>query len=114
VLTQDVINALNATATLMAADEKRTTDAYGAPVGIPVSMAAHLIKKACASGKNPSAEWIRLAHEQSIEKADAQAQQQRDLEHQVFDLLFPDGARSNAATADDVRALAAKLAEAKP
>lgn len=111
---QDIINALHLTAGLMAADEKRTRDAYGSPVGIPVSMAARLIWQACADGMNPSLEWVRRAREESLEAANAWSEGRSKLEHRVFDLLFPNGARSSAVTADEVRAAAAELADSKP
>jgi hypothetical protein len=108
-LTQ-VTKALYATADLMEQDETRTQRLYGSPVGIPVSMGDYLIREACYGPiTDHRLEWVRIALDESLEAANAWSQRQAQLRSAVFGLVYPHGARSDAATAVDVRALADQL-----
>lgn len=104
--------AINTTANLMEADDARCIAAYGAPVGISVSMAANLIHEA-THGPVPvcQAEWVRRAL-QSLDAANDWSDRNRALEVQVFGSLFPDGTRSRPLSAAEVRGVAVQLAPA--
>ncbi|MFE9559094.1 hypothetical protein ACFYMW_39145 [Streptomyces sp. NPDC006692] len=98
------------TADLIEMDDQRTRSLYGAPVGVPVSMAAHLITQAVNGGEGvATAEWLKRAREQSLTAAQQWAQEQQDIIRHAFDVLFPDGLRGPALTAADVRAAAHRL-----
>lgn len=110
-----VVAALNTTARLLEEDESRCAALYGAPVGIPVSMADHLIGLACTGPiESWRLEWARRAREDGVQAASTWAEKQQILRHQVFHLLFPAGLHSRPLTADEVREVAERLAVVQP
>ncbi|MGW6290337.1 hypothetical protein [Streptomyces sp. NPDC055107] len=102
--------AIHATAGLMDADDARCTATYGAPLGIPVSFVVGLIHEATHGPHAAWAkEWAALAAAGSLAAANAWADGLVVLERAVFDVLFPEGLRSQTLKADEVRAVADRL-----
>jgi hypothetical protein len=111
--TADIAKVLYATAKLIEEDEARTATAFGAPVGVPVSMADRLIGLACTGPVTEwRAEWIRRASTEGVPAAAAWSEQQQELKRCAFDLMFPHGSNSPALNATEVRAIADELAAA--
>lgn len=107
---QAVARVLLTTADLIERDEQRTRSLYGAPVGVPVSMAAYLITQAVYGADDTAgAQWLKRAREQSLAAAQQWACEQQELRRHAFDVLFPDGLHIPALTAADVRAAAYRL-----
>ncbi|MFE4870500.1 hypothetical protein [Streptomyces sp. NPDC056682] len=103
-------HVLFTTADLIEMDDQRTRSLYGAPVGVPVSMVDCLIRQAVYGDEGvAAAEWVKRAREQSLAAAQQWAQERRDIQRAAFDVLFPDGLRSPALTAAEVRAAAHRL-----
>lgn len=101
--------AIHATAGLMDADDARCIAAYGAPLGIPVSFVVGLIHEATHGPHAAWAkEWAALAAD-SLAAANAWADDLVSLKRAAFDVLFPEGLRSQTLKADEVRAVADRL-----
>lgn len=106
-----VVKALHNVADLMERDDMRARAAHGSPVGIPPSMGHHLIWQVCTGGGEVwSAEWVRLAREVSLEAAQKWSASQNELIHELEELVYPGGAHAATASANDVRAIADRVA----
>lgn len=101
------VNVLRQLATSMDEDDARTNK-----VGIPVSYGHRLLWLAVIGTYEAwETEWVRLAKTESTQAAVEWSERQEGQLQRLIELVYPGGATARPLSAEDVRAIADRLAD---